>query len=166
MISSHPNVYREPRQMYGVPGTICVFENSGLRSGFYKIGLTRRSGWAKAIELNRDLLNSIPGNFECVFELQAKNCGAALDDILKELHFCRRGKRNQNFFEIDLNRVKKIITAIIEQSDQQSRTREYQEQALRHYLEQNQQQELPLEDTAAPVGLFKKAVQWMATVTH
>lgn len=167
MAFSHTTAYREPRQMYGVPGMIFVLENSGLRPGFYKIGFTRRSGWAKATELNRDLQNSIPGNFECVFEYRARNCGAALDDIVKEINFCRRGKREQNFFEIDCKRLQEIIMCSIAHTDQQSKIREYQEQALRQYLEEEKRQNLPQEKIEqAQVGIFRKAYRWMSAVAN
>lgn len=168
MTLSHTSTaYREPRQMYGVPGFIYILENSGLRPGFYKIGLTRRSGWAKALELNRDLQNCIPGSFECVFEHRARNCGAALDEILKEIHFCRRGKRDQNFFEIDCNRLQEIIMCSIAQTDQQSKIKVYQEQALRHYLEEEKRQNPPkpkIEQVRQ--GIFKKAYLWMSTAAN
>lgn len=165
MVSSRASAYLEPGQMHGVPGTIYVLENTGLRPGVYKIGLTRRSGWAKAIELNRDAQNIIPGNFECVFERRARNCGGVLDEVIRQLHFCQRGKRTQHFFELELGRLQELISATISHSDQQSRTREYQEQALREYLEEERQQNAaPPEADEAPPGLFKKACLWMAAV--
>lgn len=166
MAFSNTTAYREPRQMYGVPGIIYILENSGLRPGFYKIGYTRRSGWAKAVELNRDAQNNIPGNFECVFEYRARNCGAALDDILKELHFCRRGKREQNFFEINCDRLQEIILCSIAQTDRQSKIREYQEQALRQYLDEEKSQNPPEKIDKAPVNIFRKAYLWMAEVAN
>jgi hypothetical protein len=167
MAFSNTGAYREPRQMYGVPGIIYILENSGLRPGFYKIGFTRRSGWAKAVELNRDLQNSIPGSFECVFEHRAKNCGAALDDILKEIHFCRRGKRDQNFFEIDCNRLQEIIMCSIAHTDQQSKIREYQERVLRQYLDEEKLQNPPqAKNEQVSVSIFRKAYLWMSAVAH
>lgn len=167
MTFSHTTAYREPRQMYGVPGLIYILENSGLRPGFYKIGITRRSGWAKAVELNRDVQNSIPGSYECVFEHRARNCGAALDDVLKEIHFCRRGKREQNFFEIDCNRLQQIIMYSITRTDQQSKIREYQEQALRQYLDEEKSQNLPQsKNEQVRTGIFRKAYLWMTAATN
>lgn len=167
MAISPTSVYREPKQMYGVPGMIYILENTGLRPGFYKIGLTRSSGWAKALELNRDVQNSIPGSFECVFEHRAKNGGAALDDILKEIHFCRRGKRDQNFFEIECARLQEIIMCSIVRTDQQSKIREYQEQALRQYLAQEKLQHSVQEKIEqVPMGIFRKAYRWMSTATN
>jgi hypothetical protein len=167
MTFSHIAAYREPRQMYGVPGLIYILENSGLRPGFYKIGITRRSGWAKAVELNRDAQNSIPGSYECIFEHRAKNCGAALDNIVKEIHFCQRGKREQNFFEIDCNRLQQIILHSISRTDQQSKIREYQEQALRQYLDDEKLQSLPQsKDEQVRMGIFRKAYLWMTAATH
>lgn len=164
---STASVYREPKQMYGVPGMIYILENTGLRPGVYKIGLTRNSGWAKAVELNRDGQNGIPGSYECVSEHRAKNAGLALDDILKEIHFCRRGRRDQNFFEIDCARLQEIIVCSIARCDQQSMLREYQEQALRDFLAQEK-----LRDTPEPksetvrLGIFKKAYLWMSTTSN
>jgi hypothetical protein len=167
MAFSNTIAYREPRQMYGVPGIIYILENNGLRPGFYKIGFTRRSGWAKAVEFNRDLQNSIPGSFECIFEYRARNCGAALDDILKEIHFCRRGKRDQNFFEIDCNRLQQIITCSVARTDQQSKIREYQDYALRQYLEEEKLQHSPqVKSDQVSLSIFKKAYRWMSAVAN
>ena len=164
---STASVYREPKQMYGVPGMIYILENTGLRPGFYKVGLTRNSGWAKAVELNRDAQNGIPGSYECVFEHKAKNAGLALDDILKEIHFCRRGKRDQNFFEIDCARLQEIIVCSIARCDRQSTVREYQEQALRDYLAQEKLQNSPDPQTeTVRLSIFKKAYLWMSTASN
>jgi hypothetical protein len=164
MAFSSTTAYREPRQMYGMPGIIYILENNGLRPGFYKIGFTRRSGWAKAAELNRDLLNTIPGNFECIFEQRARNCGAALDSIVKELNFCRRGKRDQNFFEIDCNRLQEIIMCSIAQTNRQSKIREHQEQALQQYLDEEKlQNPIVQKNEQEPISLFRKAFRWIST---
>lgn len=167
MAFSHTTGYREPRQMYGMPGLIYIMENSGLRPGFHKIGFTRRSGWAKASEFNRDLNNNIPGSFECVFEHRARNCGAALDDIMKEINFCRRGRRDQNFFEIDCRRLQEIIICSIVKTDRQSKMREYQGQALRQYLDEEKllnPSQPNIEEV--PVSIFRKAYLWMSAAEH
>jgi hypothetical protein len=168
MALSRNNTYREPRHMHGVPAVIYVLENSSLRSGFCKIGITRRTGWAKAMELNRDINNIIPGTFECVFEIRARDSGAALEEVYSELQYCRRGKKDQNFFEAERDRVEQALLRAISTTDQKIKIKQYQALALRRYLEEEaQQQEALQEDSqepeAAPSGLFRK---WVAAVTN
>lgn len=161
MISSHTATYREPRHMHGVLGVLYVLENSSLRSGYCKIGITRRSGWVKAMELNRDINNIIPGSFACVFELRARDSGAALEEVFRELHDCRRGKKDQNFFDVERGRLEQTLLRAIELTDQQNRIKHYQAQALRRYFEQETEQQEQAESMAAPAGLFRKALRWM-----
>lgn len=159
---SSPATYREPRHMHGVPGILYVLENSSLRSGYCKIGITRRSGWVKAMELNRDNDNIIPGSFACVFELRARDSGAALEEVFSQLQDCRRGKKNQNFFEVERNRLEQTLLHAIELTDQKNRVKHYQAQALRRYFEQEAQAQEAEQSMTAPAGLFKKALRWMA----
>ncbi len=171
MASSRNNQFREAQHMHGVPAVIYVLENSSLRNGFCKIGITRRTGWGKAMELNRDASNIIPGTFECVFEVRARDSGAALEEVYSELQYCRRGKKDQNFFEVERDRVEQALLRAIATTEQKIKTRQYQALALRRYLEEEAQQQEVLqkpapeaqEATAAPAGLFRK---WVAAVTN
>ena len=91
--------YRETKPLHGIPGNIYVLRNSGLKEGLLQIGLSRRSGWAKALELNRDKTNTIPGSYECVFELRAQDGGGAIEAVFQTLQNVRCGRRDQDFFE-------------------------------------------------------------------
>lgn len=154
---------REPQFMHGTPGTIFILENDGLRQGLYRIGATRRSGVAKAMELNRDNLHMIPGNYECVFELHAKDCGGALEEILKLFQHHRRGRKNQDFYELDLDIATEKIANIIAISNRQGIARQQQHQSMMRHLVMD---DLPAgnapEFTPPPASLLQKAYQWVA----
>lgn len=161
---SNPRVLPcESRHMHGVPAVIYVLENTSLRSGFCKIGITRRSGWAKAIELNRDIHNSIPGKFECVLELQTQDGGAVLEEVLRELQYCRRGKKEQNFFEAEPARVRETVQRVVAAIAQKNQARRGQSPALPRHLEAEIRLEAPKDERVAARGLFKKAFRWIAT---
>jgi hypothetical protein len=167
---------REPRKNHGVPGAIYILGNPGLKDGYYKIGSTRRSGWSKAMELNRDLNNAIPGAFECVFELHTRDSGRALDMIDKELEYCRRGRKDQDYFELDLERAKQAIVSACQEVDRQVlssyrsklfEARQQQEQAsapelpgsaASYYSMAEQQASLG----AVPSGVLRRAYLWMS----
>jgi hypothetical protein len=156
--------YSEPKRLHGVPGNVYILRNSGLKEGVVQIGLSRRSGWAKALELNRDKANIIPGSFECVFELRAQDGGGAIEAILQALQNKRCGRREQDFFEIDLHRAEAIITQCVRDADLTFQNRYRQESALREYLEREQAQSSPVEP-AEPIvqdGIFKKAFSWVS----
>lgn len=154
----------ETKPLHGVPGNIYVLRNSGLKDGVFQIGLSRRSGWAKALELNRDKTNTIPGSFECVFELRAQDGGGAIEAIMKVVESMRCGRRGQDFFEIDLHRAEAIITQCARDADLRFQNRYRQESALRDYLEREQIQQTQLEPQAEIVreGIFQKAFSWMS----
>lgn len=156
--------YSEPKRLHGVPGNVYILRNSGLKEGLLQIGLSRRSGWAKALELNRDKANIIPGSFECVFEVRAQDGGGALEAIMLALQSNRCGRREQDFFEIDLHRAEAIITQCVKEADLKFQNRYRHESALREYLEKEQVQNTA-EETTEPIvqeGIFKKAFSWMS----
>ncbi|MBR7747673.1 hypothetical protein [Undibacterium baiyunense] len=156
--------YSEPKRLHGVPGNVYILRNSGLKEGLLQIGLSRRSGWAKALELNRDKANIIPGSFECVFEIRAQDGGGALEAIMLALQNKRCGRREQDFFEIELHRAEAIITQCVREADLKFQNRYRHESALREYLEKEQAQNAP-EETIEPIvqeGIFKKAFSWMS----
>lgn len=156
--------YSEPKRLHGVPGNVYILRNSGLKEGLLQIGLSRRSGWAKALELNRDKANIIPGSFECVFEVRAQDGGGALEAIMLALQSKRCGRREQDFFEIDLHRAEAIITQCVREADLKFQNRYRHESALREYLEKEQAQNTAEETTETIVqqGIFKKAFSWMS----
>ena len=156
--------YSEQNRLHGVPGNVYVLRNSGLKEGLVQIGLSRRSGWAKALELNRDKANIIPGSFECVFELRAQDGGGAIEAIMQALQNARCGRREQDFFEIDLHRAEAIITQCVRDADLKFQNRYRQESALREYLEKEHTQNASVEPTEPVVqnGIFKKAFSWVS----
>jgi hypothetical protein len=156
--------HSEQSRLRGVPGNVYILRNSGLKEGLLQIGLSRRSGWAKALELNRDKANIIPGSFECVFELRAQDGGGAIEAIMQALQKARCGRREQDFFEIDLHRAEAIITECVRDADQKFQNRYRQESALREYLAREQAQSEPVEPVEPVIqdGIFKKAFSWVS----
>ena len=114
----------------GVPGVIYILKNSALREGFLHIGLTRRTGYSKALELNRDQKLGIPGEYECIFEMRAQDSGTALETIFKGLQSFRRGKHEQDFFEIAIEHAQRIVEFSVEQADFALRQRVHEEDCL------------------------------------
>ena len=80
------------RALRGVPAYLYILGNTSLKEGLIHIGLSRRGGWAKALELNRDRNNLIPGIYECVFELRAQDSGSALESVFAILKHARHGR--------------------------------------------------------------------------
>lgn len=167
--------YRESKPLHGVPGNVYILRNSGLKEGLLQIGLSRRSGWAKALELNRDKTNTIPGNYECIFEMRAQDGGGAIEAIFQALQNVRCGRREQDFFEVDVRRAEIIIDQCIRDADLKFQNRFRQESALREYLEkENAANAEHAGDTqfvsaSTPVvreGIFKKAFSWMSGVMN
>ena len=155
---------QEPKLLHGTPGTIYVLHNDGLRPGLYRIGATRRSGVSKAMEFNRDTQNMLPGVYECVFELHAKDCGAALDLIFRHFHAQRHGKRQLDFFLLDLEHASDMIAGIIAGINTQALQRAQQRAAhppelMRHLLPDLEERRTP--NFQVPPSLFKKALQWV-----
>lgn len=154
---------REPQFMHGTPGTIYILENDGLRKGLYRIGATRRSGVSKAMELNRDNLHTIPGNYECVFELHTKDCGQALDEILKEFQHHRRGKKSQSFYDLDLDVAADKIANIIANINRHGLIRQQQMHSMMRHLELDEAKDKSSQAfTPPPAGFLQKAYQWVA----
>lgn len=97
------------RQNVGRPGVVYVLENPGLRAGYLKIGCSTRSGHARANDLNRDAGTGTPGSFRCVFEHRTADCGGAEERVFQRVAVHRRGKRGQEFFEIELTAARSVI---------------------------------------------------------
>jgi hypothetical protein len=149
----------------GVPGVIYILRNSALREGYLHIGLTRRTGYSKALELNRDQKLGIPGEYECVFEMRAQDSGAALEKIFKGLQSFRRGKREQDFFEIAVEHAQRIVEFSIEQTDFALRQRAREEDALpKKVREITSTEDLSLLSNHEPIrkGIFDTAYRWVA----
>ncbi|HTD02869.1 GIY-YIG nuclease family protein [Undibacterium sp.] len=165
MTPGQRSTYREPRANHGVPGIVYLLANQGLREGVYKIGSTRRSGGSKAMELNRDMHNTIPGSFVCEFEMHTRDAGKALELIFRELQYCHRGRKEQDYFELELDRAKEVIGGACAAVDEDILTRH---RARLDQLRQHDQQgdiELAgdehVADDEVPAGVFRKAYLWM-----
>ncbi|WP_411859307.1 GIY-YIG nuclease family protein, partial [Burkholderia sp. BKH01] len=107
------------QQNHGVSGVVYILTNSGLREGWVKIGCTRRSGAARAMDLNLDANTGTPGAFQCIFERRTKDCGRAEQRVFAKLASQRRGKRGQEFFEISIAQAKQAIEAICDEVDKE-----------------------------------------------
>lgn len=108
-------------QNIGVAGVVYVLENDGLRSGYYKIGCSRRSGHARALSLNNDANTGTPGSFRCVFEQRTLDCGRAERLVFERLRKHRRGKFGQEFFEVELDLARQTIQSVCAQVDSTQR---------------------------------------------
>jgi len=97
------------RQNHGRPGVVYILENPGLRLGWWKIGCSTRSGLHRARDLNNDAATGTPGAFRCVFEAKTLDCGLAEERVFAELLDERRGKRGQEYFEVDIARAQEVI---------------------------------------------------------
>lgn len=148
--------------MHGTPGTIYILHNDGLRQGLYKIGATRRSGVSKAMELNRDQQQLIPGVYECVFELHTKDCGQALDEILQLFQQQRRGKRGQDFYELNLDDAAEKIANTIATINRQGVMRQQHSLSMMRHLEPDEPEVSHTDVFSPPPSLLRKAFEWVS----
>lgn len=105
------------RQNHGIRGVVYILENPGLRAGLIKIGCSRRSGRARAMDLNRDANTGTPGSFRCVFECQTEDCGHAEEVVFRRLAEFRQGKWGQEFFDVSLEMAKQVIVEACREVD-------------------------------------------------
>jgi len=99
-------------QNNGVAGVVYILSNDGFREGYYKIGCSRRSGYARAFDLNVDANTGTPGSFKCVFEQRTVDCGRAERLVFERLRKHRRGKYGQEFFEVELDLARQTILSV------------------------------------------------------
>lgn len=99
-------------QNNGVAGVVYILRNDGLREGYYKIGCSRRSGHARAFDLNVDANTGTPGSFKCVFEQRTVDCGRAERLVFERLRKHRRGKFGQEFFEVELDLARQTVLSV------------------------------------------------------
>ena len=131
--------YHEPRRLHGIPGVVYVLSNTALKENIVRVGLSRRSGWAKAAELNRDNSNTLPGSYECIFEARAQDGGAAIDAILKDLQNFQFGKKEQEFFTIEINVLEEIVSRNVAITNQHIHDKYHQVTKMREYLAETAQ---------------------------
>lgn len=101
----------------GAAGVVYILENDGLRVGWVKIGCSTRSGHARAKDLNADANTGTPGSFRCIYQVRTRDCGRAESRVFRELAHHRRGKRGQEFFEVDLAHAQEVITRVCAEVD-------------------------------------------------
>jgi hypothetical protein len=99
-------------QNIGVAGVVYILSNDGFKEGYYKIGCSRRSGYARAFSLNADANTGTPGSFKCVFEQRTVDCGRAERLVFERLRKHRRGKFGQEFFEVELDLARQTILSV------------------------------------------------------
>lgn len=99
-------------QNIGVPGVVYILTNDGFKDGYYKIGCSRRSGRARAFQLNTDANTGTPGSFRCIFEQRTLDCGLAEQVIFDHLREYRAGKWGQEFFEVDFDLARRTIRSV------------------------------------------------------
>jgi hypothetical protein len=104
-------------QNIGIAGVVYILSNDGFRDGYYKIGCTRRSGRARAFDLNVDANTGTPGSFRCVFEQRTVDCGRAERLVFERLGQYRRGKPGQEFFEVGLDLARQTISSVCTEVD-------------------------------------------------
>ena len=102
-------------QNHGVEGVIYILSNDGLKDNWFKIGCSRHSGIKRAGSLNNDPRTRVPGKYVCIFEFKTIDCGFAEQLVFREISRHRKGKRGQEFFEIDVEKVKAIIIEVCTQ---------------------------------------------------
>ena len=164
----------DPRALRGIPGHLYILRNSALKQGLLHIGMSRRGGWAKALELNRDKSNLIPGSYECVFEARAQDSGAALEALWPILRHARQGNGALDFFEIDEASAAHLIQRCIDEADQRFRQNFGRDIANRAYRDyelgaSGDETKIPLNplnqlnsDEPVREGIFKKAFSWIS----
>lgn len=166
----------DPRALRGVPAYLYILRNSALKDGFLHIGSSRRGGWAKALELNRDQSNLIPGSYECVCEMRAQDSGAALEALWKVLHHTRQGNGSLDFFQIDEQSAQHLMRRCIDEADRQFRenfelgveSRRYRNLSAETEVGESEAKgktsvlgHLPSEQIIRE-GIFKKAWSWLS----
>lgn len=92
----------------GKPGVVYILENEGLRSGYYKVGQSTRSGAHRANDLNKEATTGMPKLYRCIFECRSEDCGRAEKEVFRRLN--QRLTPRQEFFHIeDLDAAKAMI---------------------------------------------------------
>jgi hypothetical protein len=116
------------QQNHGKPGVVYGLKNCALQPGLLKLGsCTRGSGRIRADELNRAAKTGMPAEYVCVIDIPTMDCGLTEERVGLQLAQFRRGKKGQEFFEIDEESARKLITELARAVDEETiarRTRE------------------------------------------
>ena len=91
---------------------VYILQNKALAAGVIKIGCSRRSGAARADELNREAGTGMPARFQCVAQFQTTDCRRAEGRVHQHFKEKRLGKRGQEFFEVGLEEAKSVIAEV------------------------------------------------------
>ena len=110
-------------QNLGKPGVVYILVNDAFSPDFIKIGCSTRSGHARASDLNADANTGTPGLFRSVFEHRTVDCGLAEKKVFVELHAHRKGKWGQEFFALNADHAKPVITQVCISVDQEAKLR-------------------------------------------
>jgi len=108
-------------QNKGKPGVVYILDNPGLATTFFKIGQTTRTGNARANDLNNAATTGMPGEYKCIFEYKTKDCWTSEQLVHEKLKKFRRGKKGQEFFNLegeDFSYAIEIIKEVCHQIDE------------------------------------------------
>lgn len=88
-------------------GYVYLLQNEAFKEGWVKIGKSRRSGHARAAELNAAAGTGIPKRHRCLFEVETLDCDRAELAVFERLKLERQGQ--QEFFVVDVTLAEQVI---------------------------------------------------------
>lgn len=98
---------RDFNQNDGAVGYVYILQNEAFQEDWLKIGQSRRSGHARAKDLNVEAGTGTPKHFRCVLEVQTLDCGRAERAVFERLREYRTGR--QEFFRVSLSEAERVI---------------------------------------------------------
>lgn len=93
------------------PGKIYILSNPAFKEGIYKIGMTTRTGRARAWELYHKA-SGVPDKFKVEYTLSCNDCELAEQIVHNKLAKFRVNEYRE-FFEIPLDQAKQVIDEVI-----------------------------------------------------
>lgn len=121
----------------GVPGVVYILRNDAFKESWLKIGCSRHSGSARARDMNREASTGLPAHHVCVFECRTQDCGNAEKLVFQELRAHRKGR--QEFFEVDIELAKEVISRVCRQMDEAIAAARRQHEAAARQAEEERQ---------------------------
>lgn len=97
----------EPRGRQDARGYIYLLLNDAFKDGWVKIGKTRRSGRARADEMNAAARTGLPKLHRCVLEVETLDCDRAETAVFARLAPYRQGQ--QEFFVVEISLAEQVI---------------------------------------------------------